>query len=181
MARHRADKAHIEVLFPADEGVIGAAVNNGGVLRLQRYGNGGKLGLALGVQPVGVGTQRHAAEAGTFRQRPQEVGIAATPHRRLNIRQRQQAACRRLYRDGLGAFPLQNTVKGHIGKPRQNDPVHFIEGIGGKRQIAPPQQIIKQRCHSKKHTSPSPAIIIYRRQLRKGKAPAGAGGYAKRA
>lgn len=85
--RHRADKAHIEVLFPADEGIIGAAVGHTVVALLQLYRNGGKLGLAFGIQAVGIGGQFHPLIPRGFNKSPEKIGIAAAAHGGFNIRQ----------------------------------------------------------------------------------------------
>ena len=87
LARHRADKAHIEVLFPADEGIIGAAVGHTVVALLQLYRNGGKLGLAFGIQAVGIGGQFHPLIPRGFNKSPEQIGIAAAAHGGFNIRQ----------------------------------------------------------------------------------------------
>ena len=87
LARHRADKAHIEVLFPADEGIIGAAVGHAVVVLLQLYRNGGKLGLAFGIQAVGIGGQLHPLIPRGFNKSPEQIGIAAAAHGGFNIRQ----------------------------------------------------------------------------------------------
>ena len=87
LARHGADKTHIEVLFPADEGIIGAAVGHAVVVLLQLYRNGGKLGLAFGIQAVGIGGQFHPLIPRGFNKSPEQIGIAAAAHGGFNIRQ----------------------------------------------------------------------------------------------
>ena len=63
------------------------AVGHAVVVLLQLYRNGGKLGLAFGIQAVGIGGQFHPLIPRGFNKSPEQIGIAAAAHGGFDIRQ----------------------------------------------------------------------------------------------
>ena len=147
LGRDGAGEGHVKILLPAHQRVVRPAEGKIGPPVAQTDGDGGKLGLGLRVELLFVMKHRHLPEADALAHGRQQAGVAPAQDAAGKIRPGGKL-CRHLPQGGR--FPAQRAGKqleGQVGEPGQQNAVHRVQGRCGKRQIAPPVQIIKQICH----------------------------------
>ena len=160
LRRHRVEETHVEVLFPADERVVGAAEGNvdAAVVQLQR--DGGELQLGLRVNLVDITGKPQAAEARAVRHAAHELrDLARYQHAHLGRGVgREVAVGGGLERRGRCERGRGEAAEVEIGQLRKEQVVHLVEGAFGQRQIAAPAEIVENIGHGASSCSFFPII-----------------------
>lgn len=75
LGRNFGFKAHVEILFPADDGVIRAAESDKRMPFAQQIGDGRKLLFQFGIHPVYVADKPNIPKPRAFHQRGQQLSV----------------------------------------------------------------------------------------------------------
>ena len=145
LRRHDGQKAHVEILFPADDCVVRAAEGRIDRPVRQRGAERGELRLGLLVELADVAGEQHVAEAGAGRHLLGESGDLIR-HKYAHVRMRRafgKGRDRVGKRDGGRKVRRDDAAEVQIAQLREQQIVHFVKGPLGKRDIAAPVQIIQ--------------------------------------
>ena len=142
---------HVEVFLPADNRVVCAAEGDIGAAVRQEHRHGRKLCLRFFVNPVHIAEQAETAKA---------CGLCCllNQHRNLIRHQNTHIGGRMGSKIGIPCLAERDLLrfkasgreagKVQIADLCQNQIVHLVERPLGKRQIAPPVEIVENVCHS---------------------------------
>ena len=138
-------EAHVEVLLPAHNGHVRAAIGDVYAAVRQQEGYGGKLHLLGLVVEAFKGEQRHVPEPGRLRRRPHQGDIVQGGQAQLFVLLRQLAAHIPHGHGVLGveAPQLPELLQIDVGNDAQDQAVHLVEAVLGKGQVAPPPEVVE--------------------------------------
>ena len=149
LRRDDRQKGQIEILLPADDGVVRAPEGDIGRLVRQKRRQRGKLRLRFFIGTADIGAERQigkTAARGHFVPQLRDLLRHEHAHRLLRL-------CRVVLlhglrqRNGRGKVRRDDTGKVQKAKLRHQQIVDLVEPALGKRQIAAPVQIIQNVCH----------------------------------
>ena len=145
LGRNFGFKAHVEILFPADDGVIRAAESDKRMPFAQQIGDGGKLLFQFGIHPVCVADKLNIPKPRAFHQRGQQLSVLLDvigQRRFFPLVDLKQLLCRVAQGDSPVERIAHDIVVGHIRQIAQQQRVHVTQRHAIKRQIASPNHII---------------------------------------
>ena len=143
---HRTDHAHIEVLLPADQRLVGAAEGDIERLAAQIDGHGRKLGLTGRVDFVGEGDQPRVLKPRAFSQYLQKAHVVGQQHGAADVGQSEQQPGRFAQTQRRVNLSKVDALEGQIGDAGEYGAVYLVERVIPKRQVAAPEQIIDHVC-----------------------------------
>ena len=140
-------EGHIEVLLPANQGIVRAPVDHEHGAVVQQEGHGRELGLLFRKEPVFVHAEPGLAKAEGSRGGTKQIHILFHPHPVLRILKGKELRRALPQSHRLPWLRLRLVPIEYIGQGRKNQRVHRIGSILGKGQVAPPGQIVKHIRH----------------------------------
>ena len=152
LGRHGFHIAQVKILFPADQGIVGAAVGQIDAALPQIKCGGRKLRFRLFIHQLHGREHLHAAKALALGRRAQQraklVGLKQRHiFNNFSAALCQKQACRLTQRQPLIGG---DALKIHIGQLAEDQVIHFVEGRCGKRNVSAPVEVIQNRCHAAK-------------------------------
>ena len=140
-------EAHVEILFPAHQGLIRTPERKKGGSVVQQEGHCRELGFLLRNVKIRIPAYPAQAKTCALRSPPQQLQIIFCPYANLKIIQCKKSPCGIPQRHGLLRLSLHRPTVADIGQRRENQGIHCVERILRKCQIPPPFQIIKYVGH----------------------------------
>ena len=153
LRRDDRQKRQIEILLPADDGVVGAPEGDIGRLIRQQDRQRGKLRLRLLVGAADIAAERQLGKAAARRHfAPELRDLAGHQHAHRLLRPRRVIPLHGLRQRGGRVKAFRHDI-GKVQKAqlRHQQIVDLVEPALRQRQIAAPVQIIQNICH--RHTS----------------------------
>ena len=153
LRRDDRQKRQIEILLPADDGVVGAPESNIGRFIRQQERQRGKLRLRFCVDAADIAAERQIGKAAARRHFAPQLRDLLRHEYAHRLLRAQPVVCAHGLRQGHRRGEVRRDDAGKVQKTqlRHQQIVHLVEPALCQRQIAAPVQIIQNICHS--HTS----------------------------
>ena len=140
-------EGHVEILFPAYQGAVGAPECQEHTSVIQQKGKGRKLRLLLGNQLILIHTQTGGTEPDRVGCQTQQRQIVFHPHQGLAVVSGKKVLSRFLQGNGDCGLGFHSAAVADVNQRRENQCVHRIRRVLGKRQVTAPAYVIKYICH----------------------------------
>ena len=140
-------EAHVEILFPAHQGLVRTPERKKGGSVVQQKRDGGKLGLLLRNKGTLIEGHPHSTEAFRGGGRFQKLHIMFYPDSVFQMWEHEHIPDNIPQGDRIVDLPGNKTVEMDIGQHREDQRVHVVDAHLRKGDITPPAQIVEHFCH----------------------------------